>query len=65
MGRDPNNLPASILKRLPVRFNYDDNYFFHKYQGIPKDGYTLIIKRILSHPNIGAIKHFVSSKKFI
>ena len=51
-GRDPNNLPASILKRLPVRFNYDDNYFFHKYQGMPKDGYTSIIKNILSHSNI-------------
>ncbi|HCD83682.1 MAG TPA: UDP-galactopyranose mutase, partial [Agrobacterium sp.] len=31
-GCSPTDLPASILKRLPVRFNYDDNYFFHKYQ---------------------------------
>lgn len=51
-GRDPKNLPASILKRLPVRFNYDDNYFFHKFQGIPKDGYTAIIENILTHPKI-------------
>ena len=43
-GCDPTELPASILKRLPVRFNYDDNYFSHKYQGIPKDGYTPIIE---------------------
>lgn len=34
-GTSPTNLPASILKRLPVRFNYDDNYFNHKYQGMP------------------------------
>ena len=51
-GRDPKNLPASILKRLPVRFNYDDNYFFHKFQGMPKDGYTAIIENILTHPKI-------------
>lgn len=46
-GLDPKNLPASILKRLPVRFNYDDNYFSHPYQGIPENGYTDVIKNIL------------------
>jgi UDP-galactopyranose mutase len=51
-GVDPKSLPASILKRLPVRFNYDDNYFAHKYQGIPRDGYTAIIDAMLQHPNI-------------
>lgn len=51
-GLSPKDLPASILKRLPVRFNYDDNYFFHKYQGMPKDGYTEIVKNILDHKNI-------------
>lgn len=51
-GMSPTKLPASILKRLPVRFNYDDNYFFHKYQGMPKDGYTIIVESILDHPNI-------------
>jgi UDP-galactopyranose mutase len=34
-GCSPTKLPASILKRLPVRFTYDDNYFFHQYQGLP------------------------------
>ncbi len=48
-GMEPTELPASILKRLPVRFNYDDNYFSHKYQGMPKDGYTPIIENILDH----------------
>ena len=51
-GVHPKDLPASILKRLPVRFNYDDNYFSHKYQGIPVDGYTKMIENILNHPNI-------------
>ena len=51
-GMAPSELPASILKRLPVRFNYDDNYFNHQYQGMPVDGYTSIIDSILSHDNI-------------
>jgi UDP-galactopyranose mutase len=51
-GMDPKKIPASVLKRLPVRFNFNDNYFFHKYQGIPKNGYTKIIKSILNHPLI-------------
>lgn len=46
-GLDPKELPASILKRLPLRFNYDDNYFNHVYQGMPKDGYTQIVEKIL------------------
>lgn len=51
-GVDPKDLPASILKRLPVRFNYDDNYYNHKYQGIPISGYTEIVRRILDHQDI-------------
>ena len=51
-GVEPSELPASILKRLPVRFNYDDNYYNQKYQGIPKDGYTDIVSKILDHPAI-------------
>lgn len=51
-GCSPSELPASILKRLPVRFNYDDNYFFHQFQGMPENGYTAMIAAILDHPNI-------------
>jgi UDP-galactopyranose mutase len=51
-GCSPTDLPASILKRLPVRFNYDDNYFFHRYQGMPENGYTDMIAGILDHPGI-------------
>ncbi len=51
-GCEPSELPAGVLKRLPVRFNYDDNYYNNPYQGIPKDGYTEIFKKMLSAPNI-------------
>ncbi len=51
-GVEPTELPASILKRLPVRFNYDDNYYNQKYQGIPVSGYTEIVRRILDHQDI-------------
>ena len=51
-GCDPAELPATILKRSPVRFNYDDNYFSHPFQGMPEEGYTPIIEGILDHPNI-------------
>jgi len=49
---DPKRLPASILKRLPVRFSYDDNYFSHRFQGMPTEGYTLMVERMLDHPRI-------------
>lgn len=51
-GCHPSELPASILKRLPVRFNYNDNYFFHRFQGMPEEGYTRLVEGILDHPNI-------------
>lgn len=51
-GVQPSELPASILKRLPLRFNYDDNYFFHRFQGMPENGYTAMVERILDHPAI-------------
>ena len=51
-GLHPSELPASILKRLPVRFNYDDNYFNHKYQGMPANGYTELVQNILDVPGV-------------
>lgn len=51
-GLQPSELPASILKRLPVRFNYDDNYFNHKYQGMPANGYTELVQNILDVPGV-------------
>lgn len=46
-GRPCTELPAFIIKRLPVRFTYDNNYFNDKYQGIPVGGYTQIIEKML------------------
>ena len=46
-GRDCRELPAFIIKRLPVRFTYDNNYFTDRYQGIPIGGYTGIVEKLL------------------
>lgn len=51
-GCSPRDLPASILKRLPIRFNYDDNYFFHRFQGMPLHGYTAMVQAILDQPGL-------------
>ena len=54
-GCEPSELPASILKRIPVRFNYDDNYHNNLYTGIPVDGYTAIMEKMIDHPNINIL----------
>lgn len=46
-GRACTELPAFIIKRLPVRLTFDNNYFNHPYQGIPVDGYTEMVERML------------------
>lgn len=46
-GRDCRELPAFIIKRLPLRFTYDNNYFNDRYQGIPVDGYTAVVEKML------------------
>ncbi|MCX8091348.1 MAG: NAD(P)-binding protein [Verrucomicrobiae bacterium] len=51
-GCDPREIPASVLKRLPVRFNYNDCYYDCVFQGIPEGGYTELVRRILEHPRI-------------
>jgi UDP-galactopyranose mutase len=60
-GCEPRELPASILKRIPVRFSYDDNYHLHPYTGIPEDGYTAVMEKMISHPSI----RLQLGKKFI
>ncbi len=47
-GRPCNKLPASIIKRIPVRFNFDSNYYDALYQGIPIGGYTSMVNKMLS-----------------
>ena len=51
-GRDCAELPSFIIKRLPVRFTYDNNYFTDRYQGIPVGGYTQIIEKLLDGINV-------------
>nr|WP_245346941.1 UDP-galactopyranose mutase [Arthrobacter stackebrandtii] len=52
---DPKDLPASIISRLPVRYNYDNRYFSDTYEGLPVDGYTAWIERMADHPNIEVV----------
>ena len=47
-GRDCKDLPAFIIRRLPMRFTYDNNYFNDRYQGIPIGGYTQIVEKLLA-----------------
>ena len=51
-GRPCTELPAFIIKRLPLRFTYDNNYFKDPYQGIPKGGYTRIFERLLEKTEV-------------
>lgn len=49
---DPRELPAHIISRLPVRFDFNDRYFADKFEGMPAKGYAHIFEAMLSHPNI-------------
>lgn len=49
---DPSELPASIIKRLPVRFNYNNRYFKDTWEGLPADGYTAWLERMIDDPCI-------------
>ena len=51
-GKAPEEIDPSIIKRVPVRNNYDTNYFNDYWQGIPADGYNALFARLLDHPNI-------------
>jgi UDP-galactopyranose mutase len=51
-GCEPTELPASILKRLPMRFDYNDNYYHADFQAIPRDGYTSVVSKMLDHRRI-------------
>ncbi len=61
-GRSCRELPAFIIKRLPVRFTYDNNYFTDPYQGIPKGGYTQIVQKLLAGISV---KLGISYKEFL
>jgi len=63
-GRSATELPTYIIKRLPVRFTYDNNYFNDKYQGIPEGGYNVIIEKMLQGVDVELnIDYFKYRKK--
>ena len=68
---DPRELPSTIISRLPVRFNYNTEYFDDFYQGIPLDGYTAWIKKLLSKSKVFLnldyfeVKDSISKEKLI
>lgn len=61
-GRECKDLPAFIIKRLPLRFTYDNNYFNDRYQGIPEDGYTAIVQKMLERAEIMLSTDYFSIK---
>ena len=62
-GRDCKDLPAFIIKRLPLRFTFDNNYFNARYQGIPIGGYTQIVEDMLDNVPICLEQDFFELKK--
>lgn len=62
-GRACTELPASIIKRLPVRLIFDNNYFNDRYQGIPMGGYTQIIEKMLEGSDIQLNTDFFDDKE--
>ena len=62
--KDPKLLPPSIIKRLPVRFTYNNNYFNDKFQGIPVGGYTQIFKKLLSNIELKLNVDFFKERKY-
>ena len=62
-GRDAKDLPSFIIKRLPVRFTYDNNYFNDRYQGIPIGGYTKIIEKMLEGIEVRLNSNFFDKRE--
>ena len=67
-GKPTTELPAFIIRRLPVRLTYDNNYFNDTYQGIPIGGYTQIVEKMLDHENIDVetnVDFFANKEKYL
>lgn len=62
-GRPCNELPSFIIRRLPVRFVYDNNYFNDRYQGIPEGGYTAIVEKLLAGSDVRLGVDFLVEKE--
>jgi UDP-galactopyranose mutase len=63
-GKKCTELPASIIKRLPVRFTWDNNYFNDKYQGIPIGGYTQIFEKLLDNVRVSLNTDFFEDRDY-
>ena len=63
-GRQCTSLPAFIIKRLPVRLVFDNNYFNDLYQGIPIGGYNLLIEKLLTHADILLDKDYLTNRTY-
>ncbi len=63
-GKKCKDLPSFIIKRIPVRYTYDNNYFNDQYQGIPENGYTLIIKKMLEGIEVKMDTDFFDNRDF-
>ncbi|MBS5431814.1 MAG: UDP-galactopyranose mutase [Lachnospiraceae bacterium] len=64
-GRRATELPSFIIRRLPVRYVYDNNYFNDKYQGIPVGGYTKIIERMLEGTEVRLMTDFFVNREIL
>lgn len=62
-GRDCRELPAFIIRRLPVRFIYDNNYFNDRYQGIPEKGYNVLMQKLFAGCDLRLSCDFLSERK--
>lgn len=63
-GRDPKELPSSIIRRLPIRLTFDDNYYFDNHQGIPIGGYTKIFEKLLENIEVKLGVDYFSQKEY-
>jgi UDP-galactopyranose mutase len=63
-GRKATELPAFIIKRLPVRFTFDNNYFNDKYQGIPVGGYNVLINKLLEGIEVRLETNYFEKKEY-
>lgn len=64
-GKKAVDLPAFIIRRLPIRFTFDNNYFDDRYQGIPIGGYTPIIEKMLSKSEVVLDTDYFSNKEYL
>lgn len=63
-GKPPSQLPVDIIKRIPIRLNFNDNYYEDRYQGIPIGGYTAIFEQLLSGVPVDLAVDFLSDRDY-